>query len=66
MELGGEFGRHPFYSSGVGDLFLYRVKVPDGPRHGEMHGGEIEDEALQIFDGYAPLAIIYLHKVDYL
>ena len=64
MESGGEIGHCPFLSLGVGEGNLHCVEVPDGPRHGEVHGAELADEALQILDGYVLLDICYLQKGD--
>ena len=66
MELGGEVFCHPVFSSDVGEGDLYLVEVPDCPRHGEVHGADIDDDALQILDRNAPLAIGYPQKGDYL
>ena len=66
VELGREVGRRTFCSSGTGEGNLHRVEVPDGTRHDKVHVEEITDEALQILDGYKPLAIRYLQKGDYL
>ena len=62
MESGGEIGHQAFCSSGVGKGNLHCVEVPNDPRHGEVHRSELAKESLQIFNGYAPLAIGYLHK----
>ena len=66
FKSGGEVGHRPFCSSGTGEGNLHRVEVPDGTRHDKVHVEEITDEALQILDGYKPLAIRYLQKGDYL
>ena len=66
MELGGEVVCHPVCSSDVVEGDLKRVEVPDFPRQGEVHGAELDDDALQILDRNAPLAIGYPQKGDYL
>ena len=64
VELGIEVGRQPFCRSGGGEGDLHCAEVPDGPRHGKVHGVELYDEALHILGGYMPLAIRYLQKGD--
>ena len=66
MESGREVGRWPFCCLGAGEGNLHHVEVADGPRHGEVHGVELGDEALQLIDRYTPLDIGYLQKGDYL
>ena len=63
MELGGEVGRRPLCNSDAGEGDLHRVEVPDGPMYCELHGEELVNEALQLLDRHAPLAIGYLQKV---
>ena len=64
VELDGEVGRRPFYSSGTGEGDLHFIEVHNGPRHGKVHGTELSDKALQLLDGYTPLDIGYLQKRD--
>ena len=66
MKLGGEVGRRLFCSSGAGEGNLHYVEAPNGPRHGKVHLSDLAYEALQLLDGYTPLAIGYPQKGYYL
>ena len=50
----------------MGEGNLHHIEVPNGPKHGKVHGAEITYEAIQILNVFTPLAIRYLQKGDYL
>ena len=64
VELGRDVGPQSFCNSGANEVNLHRVEVTDGPRHGKLHRVEIADKALQLLNGYAPLDIGYLQRLD--
>ena len=48
----------------MGEGSLHCVEVPNGSRHGEVHGAERADEVLQILTRYTPLSIRYFQRED--